>query len=117
MDSHVLLTKAVERGPNSVIIFHHLEMAHISVFSTILSILDDGVTKDNEGNITNFSNSVVVIVSNLGNKEMIAGLSGHQIKCPVNPVELESTSHGETAVGSPSTDHEMVRLTSFLSIF
>ncbi|KAL8493021.1 hypothetical protein ACS0TY_024290 [Phlomoides rotata] len=107
MDTHLLLTKAVERGPNCVIIFHHLEMAHISVFSTILSILDDGVSEDNEGNITNFSNSVVVIVSNLGNKEMIAGLNGHQIKCPINPVELESTSHGEAAVGSPLTDHEM----------
>ncbi|KAI3444058.1 hypothetical protein Pfo_000723 [Paulownia fortunei] len=106
VDTHLLLTEAVKRSPHSVIVFYQLEMAHISVFSTILSILDDGVSKDNDGNIINFGNSVVVIVSDLGNQEMIARLNGRHsvIKWRIDPIEMESTSKGEGVVGSSLTD-------------
>ncbi|KAI3444064.1 hypothetical protein Pfo_000729, partial [Paulownia fortunei] len=106
VDAHLLVTEAVKRRPHSFIVFYQLEMAHISVFSTILSILDDGVFKDNDGNIINFGNSVVVIVSDIGNKEMITRLNGYhsEIYWPFRPIELESTSKGEEVVGSSSTD-------------
>lgn len=80
-------------------------MAHVSVFSTILSILDGGVAKDSEGNITNFENCMVVFVSDLGNKEIIGKLNREcpEIKWPITPMEVVSTSE-EGTVGSSSKD-------------
>ncbi|KAH6779338.1 hypothetical protein C2S52_010575 [Perilla frutescens var. hirtella] len=100
----LLLTEAVKKSPHSVIIFHQLEMAHVSVFSTILSILDDGVAKDSEGNMTSFENCVVVFVLDLGNKDIIGKLNRDcpEIKWP-SRMEAESTSE-EGAVGSSLTD-------------
>ncbi|GER47820.1 chaperone clpb, partial [Striga asiatica] len=77
---HLLLMEFVKKSPYSVIVFYELEKAHIATFSIILSILEGGVTKDKDGNIVDFSNSVIVIVSHLGNKEMIGWFNGHHTK-------------------------------------
>ncbi|KAG8364513.1 hypothetical protein BUALT_Bualt18G0005000 [Buddleja alternifolia] len=100
-DQNLLLIDAVKQRPHpSVIVFYELEMAHISVFSSILSILDSGVFEDNHGNIIDFRNSVVVIVSDLGDKEMIARLNGHnpEEKKKIIQKSLLTTADGKKGV-------------------
>ncbi|CAA0809102.1 Unknown protein [Striga hermonthica] len=77
---HLLLMEFIKKSPYSVIVFYELEKAHVATFSIILSILERGVTKDKDGNIVDFSHTVIVIVSHLGNKEMIGGFNGHHTK-------------------------------------
>ncbi|KAH6770330.1 hypothetical protein C2S52_015133 [Perilla frutescens var. hirtella] len=93
VNSHSLLAESVRKNPHSVIVFYKLEMAHISVFSKIMSILEVGVAEDDDGNEVYFGDAVVVIVSDVGNKEMIGGLNGRHCyytvlrNQPVNEIE------------------------------
>lgn len=97
MNTHLLLVESVRKTPQSVIMFYKLETTHISVFSKILSILEFGVAEDDDGNQVHFGDSVVVIVTDLGNKEMIAGLNGHHCcymvlrNQPVHQIEVRPT--------------------------
>lgn len=111
----LLLTEAVKKNPYSVVVFHKLEMAHMSVFSTLLSILDFGVAEDSEGNVTSFENCVVVIISDLGNKEIISKLINRDFpKCKSRKGGVECSESDKTvkqeAYGSSSTN-EMVQKT------
>ncbi|KAL6543669.1 hypothetical protein OROGR_010166 [Orobanche gracilis] len=75
----LLLTEVVKCSPRSVVVFHRLEEAHTSVFGNILSILDCGVAEDSRGKKKSFEKCVVMIISNLGNKEIIGKLFGSHI--------------------------------------
>ncbi|XP_057823225.2 chaperone protein ClpB1 isoform X1 [Cryptomeria japonica] len=71
------LTEAVRRRPYSVVLFDEVEKAHVSVFNTLLQMLDDGRLTDGHGRTVNFSNTVIIMTSNLGAEYLLAGLSGH----------------------------------------
>ncbi|XP_073127405.1 uncharacterized protein [Henckelia pumila] len=71
-----LFVDVVRARPRSVIVFYDFEMAHISVFSNILSFLDHGFLSDNKGDDVSFHNSIIIFVSECGNKEMISALFG-----------------------------------------
>ncbi|KAL0342455.1 UNVERIFIED_CONTAM: Chaperone protein ClpB1 [Sesamum calycinum] len=60
------LTEAVRRRPYSVILFDEVEKAHPSVFNTLLQVLDDGRLTDGQGRTVDFTNTVVIMTSNLG---------------------------------------------------
>lgn len=60
------LTEAVRRKPYSVILLDEVEKAHPDVFNILLQVLDDGRLTDGQGRTVDFSNSVVVMTSNLG---------------------------------------------------
>ncbi|MGP3776838.1 ATP-dependent Clp protease ATP-binding subunit [Streptomyces sp. SDT5-1] len=66
------LTEAVRRHPYSLILLDEVEKAHPDVFNTLLQVLDDGRLTDAQGRTVNFTNTVVVMTSNLGS-EAIAG--------------------------------------------
>eukprot|EP00252_Welwitschia_mirabilis_P002773 TRINITY_DN1275_c0_g1_i1.p1 TRINITY_DN1275_c0_g1~~TRINITY_DN1275_c0_g1_i1.p1 ORF type:complete len:911 (+),score=50.69 TRINITY_DN1275_c0_g1_i1:346-3078(+) len=70
------LTEAVRRRPYSVILFDEVEKAHSAVFNTLLQLLDDGRLTDGQGRTVNFSNTVVIMTSNLGAEFLLAGLTG-----------------------------------------
>lgn len=53
-----------------------MEKAHVSVFNTLLQMLDDGRLTDGHGRTVNFSNTVIIMTSNLGAEYLLAGLSG-----------------------------------------
>ncbi|KAL6537979.1 hypothetical protein OROHE_012266 [Orobanche hederae] len=111
VNTHLLLVESVRKTPHSVIMFYKLETTHISVFSKILSILEFGVAEDDEGNQVYFGDSVVIIVTDLGNKEMIAGLNGHHCcymvlrNQPVHEIEVRPTE--EEVFGSSSKANEI----------
>jgi ATP-dependent Clp protease ATP-binding subunit ClpB len=64
------LTEAVRRRPYSVVLFDEIEKAHPDVFNVLLQILDDGRLTDSKGRIVDFKNTVLIMTSNLGSREI-----------------------------------------------
>ncbi len=60
------LTEAVRRRPYSVILFDEIEKAHPDVFNVLLQVLDDGRLTDGQGRTVNFTNTIIIMTSNLG---------------------------------------------------
>ena len=60
------LTDAVRRNPYSVILFDEVEKAHIDFFNILLQVLDDGRLTDGQGRTVDFTNTVIIMTSNLG---------------------------------------------------
>ncbi|MDD5382414.1 MAG: AAA family ATPase [Candidatus Margulisbacteria bacterium] len=65
------LTEAVRRKPYSVILFDEIEKAHPDVFNILLQILEDGRLTDSKGHVVDFKNTVVIMTSNIGQKEIV----------------------------------------------
>jgi ATP-dependent Clp protease ATP-binding subunit ClpC len=74
------LTKAVRRRPYSVILLDEIEKAHPDVFNILLQVLDEGHLTDNYGRSIDFKNTVLIMTSNLGAREISksGGLGFHQ---------------------------------------
>ena len=66
------LTEAVRRRPYSVVLFDEIEKAHPDVFNVLLQILDDGRLTDSKGRTVDFKNTVLIMTSNLGSREIQA---------------------------------------------
>jgi len=64
------LTEAVRRRPYSVVLFDEIEKAHPDVFNILLQLLDDGRITDSQGRTVDFTNTIVILTSNIGS-EMI----------------------------------------------
>lgn len=64
------LTKAVRRRPYSVVLFDEIEKAHPDVFNILLQILDEGRLTDGQGRKVDFSNTVIIMTSNVGAREI-----------------------------------------------
>lgn len=62
------LTEAVRRRPYSVILFDEIEKAHPEVFNLLLQILDDGRLTDGHGRTVNFTNTIIIMTSNIGSE-------------------------------------------------
>lgn len=66
----------MRRRPYSVVLFDEVEKAHVSVFNTLLQVLDDGRLTDGQGRTVDFRNTVIIMTSNLGSEYLLSGLSG-----------------------------------------
>jgi ATP-dependent Clp protease ATP-binding subunit ClpB len=66
------LSEAVRRRPYSVILFDEIEKAHPDVFNILLQVLDDGRLTDGQGRIVNFTNTIVIMTSNLGSQAILS---------------------------------------------
>ena len=75
------LTKAVRRKPYSVVLLDEIEKAHPDVFNILLQVLDEGHLTDNYGRVIDFKNTVVIMTSNLGARDIGkgAGLGFHNV--------------------------------------
>ncbi len=67
------LTEAVRRKPFSVILFDEIEKAHPDVFNTLLQILEDGRLTDSQGHQVDFKNTIIIMTSNLGTRDIEKG--------------------------------------------
>ncbi len=83
-----VLTEAVRRRPYQVILFDEVEKAHGDVFNVLLQVLDDGRLTDGQGRTVDFTNTLIILTSNLGS-QYIANLPDDQAIDSVEPQVME----------------------------
>ncbi len=66
-----ILTEMIRRKPYSIILFDEIEKAHIDFFNMLLQILEEGELVDNFGNKVDFKNTVIIMTSNIGSKDIL----------------------------------------------
>src|SRR6187397_104668 len=69
------LTEAVRRKPFSVVLFDEIEKAHPDVFNSLLQILEEGRLTDSQGRVVDFKNTVIIMTTNLGTRDISKGAS------------------------------------------
>jgi ATP-dependent Clp protease ATP-binding subunit ClpC len=74
------LTEKVRRKPFSVVLFDEIEKAHPDIFNSLLQILEEGRLTDGQGRIVDFKNTVIIMTTNLGTKEISGGPVGFQLE-------------------------------------
>ena len=80
------LTEAVRRRPYQVVLFDEIEKAHADVFNILLQVLDDGRLTDGQGRTVDFSNTVLIMTSNLGAEHLVKQKEGADVEAVRNPV-------------------------------
>ena len=83
-----VLTEAVRRRPYQVVLFDEVEKAHGDVFNVLLQVLDDGRLTDGQGRTVDFSNTLIILTSNLGS-QFLSNLSDGQKVEDVEPQVME----------------------------
>ena len=74
------LTEKVRRKPFSVVLFDEIEKAHPDIFNSLLQILEEGRLTDGQGRIIDFKNTVIIMTTNLGTKDIAGGPVGFQVE-------------------------------------
>ncbi len=83
------LTKAIRRRPYSVVLLDEIEKAHPDVFNILLQVLDEGHLTDNYGRVIDFKNTVIIMTSNLGARDITKrGGLGFQAGDPQSSYEI-----------------------------
>ncbi|AOH83730.1 ATP-dependent chaperone ClpB [Sphingomonas panacis] len=83
-----VLTEAVRRRPYQVILFDEVEKAHSDVFNVLLQVLDDGRLTDGQGRTVDFTNTIIVLTSNLGS-QILTTLADGQDVASVEPQVMD----------------------------
>jgi ATP-dependent Clp protease ATP-binding subunit ClpB len=83
-----VLTEAVRRRPYQVILFDEVEKAHGDVFNVLLQVLDDGRLTDGQGRTVDFSNTLIILTSNLGSQYLANMAEGDDVSS-VEPQVME----------------------------
>ncbi|AZI36752.1 chaperone protein ClpB [Caenibius tardaugens NBRC 16725] len=83
-----VLTEAVRRRPYQVVLFDEVEKAHNDVFNVLLQVLDDGRLTDGQGRVVDFSNTLIILTSNLGS-QYLANLEEGQDVESVEPQVMD----------------------------
>ena len=92
------LTKAVRRHPYSVVLFDEIEKAHPDIFNILLQVLDEGRLTDGQGKTVDFRNTVVIMTSNVGAREIAQDASvgfGTTGESGLTAGEIKSRAMGE----------------------
>ncbi len=87
-DEGGVLTEAVRRRPYQVVLFDEVEKAHPDVFNVLLQVLDDGRLTDGQGRLVDFTNTLIILTSNLGS-QYLANLEEGQDVEAVEPQVME----------------------------
>jgi ATP-dependent Clp protease ATP-binding subunit ClpC len=69
------LTEKVRRKPFSVVLFDEVEKAHPDIFNSLLQILEDGRLTDSQGRVVDFKNTVIIMTTNLGTRDIAKGVN------------------------------------------
>ena len=80
------LTEAVRRRPYAVVLLDEIEKAHPDVFNTLLQIMDDGRLTDGQGRTVSFTNSVLIMTSNVGSDRIVAETVDEKIREQIEEV-------------------------------
>jgi len=83
-----VLTEAVRRRPYQVVLFDEVEKAHSDVFNVLLQVLDDGRLTDGQGRTVDFTNTIIVLTSNLGSQFLTSLGEGEDV-ASVEPQVME----------------------------
>ena len=83
-----VLTEAVRRRPYQVVLFDEVEKAHGDVFNVLLQVLDDGRLTDGQGRTVDFTNTIIVLTSNLGSQYLSNMADGQKVE-DVEPQVME----------------------------
>ncbi|USU03780.1 ATP-dependent chaperone ClpB [Sphingomonadaceae bacterium OTU29THOMA1] len=83
-----VLTEAVRRRPYQVVLFDEVEKAHGDVFNVLLQVLDDGRLTDGQGRTVDFSNTLIILTSNLGSQYLASLEEGQDVET-VEPQVME----------------------------
>ena len=70
------LTEKVRRRPFSVVLFDEVEKAHPDIFNSLLQVLEDGRLTDSQGRVVDFKNTVIIMTTNLGTRDITKGSLG-----------------------------------------
>jgi ATP-dependent Clp protease ATP-binding subunit ClpC len=68
------LTEKVRRKPFSVVLFDEVEKAHADIFNSLLQVLEDGRLTDSQGRVVDFKNTVIIMTTNLGTRDIAKGV-------------------------------------------
>ena len=90
-----MLTEKIRRQPYSVILLDEIEKAHMDVFNLLLQVLEEGELQDNLGHRISFRNTVVIMTSNVGAREMARTSPGFQQTGLIAPDQQKSTAMNE----------------------
>ena len=88
-DEGGMLTEAVRRRPYQVVLFDEVEKAHPEVFNVLLQVLDDGRLTDGQGRTVDFSNTLIILTSNLGSQHL-AALADDEDVSKAEPAVMET---------------------------
>lgn len=115
------LTEAIKRRPYSLILLDEIEKAHPDVFNVLLQLLDDGRLTDGKGKTVNFSNTIIIMTSNLGS-DIIQDKSGYdEIKNEIDDLLFkyfrpEFLNRIDEIITFRPLDKEMIKLIAVLEI-
>eukprot|EP01079_Euglenida_sp_SAG-EU17-18_P002414 gene2414-511_t len=87
------LTETVRRKPYTIILFDEVEKAHQQVMNILLQLLDDGRLTDSKGRTVDFSNTVVILTSNLGSRHMLSNSTSAGYSAAVDRVMQDVRGH------------------------
>ncbi len=101
------LTEKVRRKPYSVVLFDEIEKAHSDVFNILLQILEDGCLTDGKGRKVDFTNTIIVMTSNIGARRLTEGAAPIGFKLSTNEMDaaLQSFEHKKNEVLKEMKDH------------
>ncbi|GAA0725528.1 ATP-dependent Clp protease ATP-binding subunit [Dactylosporangium roseum] len=117
------LTERVRRRPCSVVLFDEIEKAHPDVFHTLLQILEDGRLTDGQGRVTDFTNTVIVLTTNLGTRFAATAGFGDLASSAAQEAVRDLRQHfrpeflnriDETVVFDPLTTADLLRIVDLL---
>ena len=74
------LTEKVRRKPFSVVLFDEIEKAHPDIFNSLLQILEEGRLTDGQGRVIDFKNTVIIMTTNLGARDISRGAMGFSLE-------------------------------------
>ncbi|MFM9077332.1 MAG: ATP-dependent Clp protease ATP-binding subunit, partial [Solirubrobacterales bacterium] len=80
------LTEAVRRRPYAVILLDEIEKAHPDVFNTLLQVMDDGRLTDGQGRTVSFTNTILIMTSNVGSQEIAGEVVDEKIREQVDEI-------------------------------
>ncbi len=83
----------MRRRPYQVILFDEVEKAHQDVFNILLQVLDDGRLTDSQGHVVNFTNTIIILTSNLGSKFLVDLPENKKAESVFEPVMEVVRSH------------------------
>ncbi len=83
-----VLTEAVRRRPYQVVLFDEVEKAHGDVFNVLLQVLDDGRLTDGQGRTVDFSNTIIILTSNIGS-QFLSAVGDDDLVSSVEPQVME----------------------------
>jgi ATP-dependent Clp protease ATP-binding subunit ClpB len=79
-DEGGVLTESVRRRPYQVVLFDEVEKAHADVFNVLLQVLDDGRLTDGQGRVVDFTNTLIILTSNLGSQYLASLEEGQDVE-------------------------------------